>query len=270
MGVGMDFRIDWNVISAFSAGISALAATMSTLVILMLFRSRHEFSADQKIGNVAALFHAEYLDRKFDTPLEISFSGSESAETMTTTIREARGSLREHLISAGDQFSDEYCECLKKHWEMSKESGTWQYKFSGELLYGLEELGVNTASGAVPLSLVLAGWAHTILEDYSYTLAHLDYLRGPGMKQIHATGNPALHWRRRHAEWLVHVAVIHLYKYWRCDDTIALIKICNLTIQSSLKREADIRRYEGRLFGRELKQELRHLRKGIGATGGIG
>ena len=235
-------------INLATAAATFLAGLVAAIAIFYTLRLRRELSLDQKLGNVTALFHSEYLDRKLDHPVDLP----DEKKTKTDRIEVIRDFVRQKFAT-DKNFAAAFADNSIKF-------GTWEYVFVEELMHGLQDLGIAVASGALPLPLVLADAGHVILEDYSYAITYLKLWREQSCESLHASENSELFWSRRHGEWIVHVAVIFIARNWACPATVTLIQRLGLDLDKCLRRERAIRMQEWQLFPRDLQRELSDLR----------
>jgi hypothetical protein len=100
--------------------------------------------------------------------------------------------------------------------------GAWQNQVAFETAWALEHLGVAAFTGVLPLRVLLGIAGDAIIDDWLLCRSWVKSYRESEhtISQAETTGTATVHYLRRHAEWLVLVAVAWMTRYWfypNCD-----------------------------------------------------
>jgi len=121
--------------------------------------------------------------------------------------------LRQAKTSARDQF-EHNPNLWKSESHVSKE--TWQNTTAYETSIALETLGIAVFTGLVPLRLLLAEHADSIVDDWLFCVPWVESYRDreAAKSRVETTKSTNVQFYRRHAEWLAYVAALWIVDHW--------------------------------------------------------
>src|SRR5574341_289258 len=177
---------------AYSAYVSARSATQSAA----LQRGTHDLGAFREF-----ILH-EYVEREFkatDAPI----IGGEPV----TLLRKAKS-----------KGMKEYWDSPEK-WDKASglaNEGSPQNRVAFETSWALQNLGSAAFTGVLPLNMLLAIAADVVIDDWLLCRAFVkDYQeREKSIALTQTNDAPPVNYHRRHAEWLVLVAVAWMARHW--------------------------------------------------------
>ena len=217
--------------------ISGLALAVSAISLFLYIRFRTKLSLSEKIANVSTFLFKEYKNLKFVIPYTVGKRQIYTISDARNVIRDAKeGNIRKNIAGIKD---------LKKG-------------FSREVSRTLQNIGLLTLLGALPIQFVLPDLARTIVEDWDLcSERRKGILIGKKLtlkKRQDLTDIP-IQFALRHAEWLTYASALYLQNYWKGEELDKLLKPLG-DIKTIKKREDDLRINEPDV-SKETSEEIR-------------
>lgn len=186
----------FSVVVALLAAVSAARSSKAAEISAERQRETHDLSAFREF------ILREYIEREFKAT-----EAPEINDESVTLLREAK------------TIAENECERDPNAWEKSSQVsnlGAWQNKVAFETAWALNNLGAAALTGNLPLRMLLAIASDQIIDDWLLCRTWVNSYResqNVTLKQ-ETTYVPDIHYHRRHAEWLVLVAVAWLSRHW--------------------------------------------------------
>ena len=239
-----EFPIVWNPSIDLNTIISIIVLIGSLITLYLVYKFRQEFSFPEQIANVPDFLCNDYKHRKF------SFQRKEES---IGEVRNRLKQLRKELKKNPDGM-------------LNHRDAELEIEFSFEVSRALQNVGLLTLFGAIPIELVLPDNAIVIVEDWTLCKKVVnDILRTGEQNEQEAklvskkkvTDLP-IHFSRRHAEWLFCASAVYLSNCWEGKRVESVLKPIG-EIQEIKKREQELRESEPHISKRtsaEIKKFL--------------
>lgn len=199
---------------------------------------RQRLSLREQIANVPEFIFKEYKNRELPSPLKAN--GKEFK-----TLFDVRDILRGTLKVNSNSDLAEYKKIIYN-----------------EISRALQNIGLVTLVGAIPIRLVLPDIAAVIAEDWNYCRDFVEKeLREDKiiLKKKKELTDKQIHFSRRHGEWLACAAVIYLHRRrWRGAKVDIIFKPFG-KIEDIEKREQELRENEPDLSKKTSKEIRKFL-----------
>jgi hypothetical protein len=193
------FQIILSAFAVIIAIISAIIARNSVKIAELSVREQR--GADDLTALREFVLH-EYVERQFRPTQAITINRSK-----VTSLREAKSKAMKvyrQNPSAWDKASQ------------FDNQGAWQNRVAYETADILQKLGAATFTGSIPLRMLLAIVGDAVVDDWVLCRTWVKSYRESQhtISQAYVTHGAAIHYYRRHAEWLVLVTVAWMTRYW--------------------------------------------------------
>ena len=174
--------------------ISLLSVIIAFYSIILAFRFRSELGFSEQISNLPNFIGKNYWNREIVPPIMVK-------DVELQNLKDARALVAKEIKSTENGYAE---DALNSFLAATVQLGTWQNKVAYQISLGLEQVGLNVLSGAIPMNIVFSVSGYQIVEDWLYCSRLVtDVIRGPhDLEAKVREDREIIRFHRLHGEWL--------------------------------------------------------------------